>query len=117
MKIALKELFCIEWEFDREIVLDAEHSFSVTAYIGPDKSEKADGFTVTVCNCDFIKGEIKRNGYFSSSWYLVLDNPTRENIENYFIEKIGQLSGGNWDDYYQKLRLIGKSEFEDYKNL
>jgi hypothetical protein len=75
MEITLKELFCLEWEFDREIMPGAEHSFSVTAYIGPDKSEKADGFTVTVCDCDFIKGEIKSNDCFSSSWYLVLDNP------------------------------------------
>ena len=50
MKVILKELFCIEWEFGREIQLTADISYSVTAYIGPAETEQVEGFTITVCN-------------------------------------------------------------------
>ncbi len=41
MKVVLKELFCVEWEFNREIQLTADKSYSVTAYIGPAETEQA----------------------------------------------------------------------------
>ena len=62
MNIKLKELFCVEWEFDREIILDECHSFSVTAYIGDENG--TEGFSIKICNEDFVKREIKEKVFF-----------------------------------------------------
>jgi hypothetical protein len=44
-----------------------------------------------------------------------LYNTKREFIEEYFKKVIKGLAGKTWEEYHQKLRLIGKSEFEDYQ--
>ena len=112
MNITLKELFCVEWEFDREIILDECHCFSVSAYIGDENG--TEGFLIKICNEDFVKREIKEKGFFSGLWYLVTNDPSKKNIEKYFNDEIKKISGNNWQECYQKLRLIARSEFEDY---
>ncbi|MDR2552364.1 MAG: immunity 8 family protein, partial [Treponema sp.] len=115
MKIELKELFCMEWEFNREIMLGSEKAYSVTAYIGPADSEASNAFYVTVCNIEYVKKKIQENGCFNGLWHLIMENPKRETLEKYFQGQIDLLSEKTWEDYYQKLRLIGQSEFEDYQ--
>ena len=114
MKIELKDLFCIEWEFDREIILDSDTAYTVTAFFGPAGTEASEAFSITICNLDYVKKREKEDGFFNGLWHLVIENPTKENLKEYFQNQIMMLTGETWEDYYQKLRLIGESEFEDY---
>jgi hypothetical protein len=50
MIIEIKELFCMEWEMGKEIVLDENHAYSVNVYVGPVDSNMSESFTVTICN-------------------------------------------------------------------
>ena len=93
----------MEWEFDREMALDENRAFSVIAHIGPNDSPISEGFTVTVCNVDYVRRIIKQCGYFSGLWFLILDNGKLESIEQYFSTAISKLSGETWDDFFQKL--------------
>jgi catechol 2,3-dioxygenase-like lactoylglutathione lyase family enzyme len=114
MKIELKELFCIEWEFNRKIILDSDTAYTVTVFFGPKDSKISEAFYVTICNLDYVKKKEKQNGFFNGLWHLVTENPEEESLEKYFQSQICLLSGETWEDYYQKLRLVGRSEFEDY---
>jgi catechol 2,3-dioxygenase-like lactoylglutathione lyase family enzyme len=114
MKIELKDIFCIEWEFDREIILDSDQAYTVTAFLGPADTEESEAFYITVCNLDYVKKREKEDGFFNGLWHLVIENPTKEKLKKYFQNQIMTLSGETWEDYYQKLRLIGQSEFEGY---
>ena len=116
MKLELKELFCVEWEFNREIQLTAHKSYSVTAYIGPAGTEQAEGFIITVCNLDYIKQVIAQQEFFDGRWHVVMENPTKDNIIKYLQRILPCEYFKDWTEAYQKLRLIGRSEFEDYKD-
>ncbi|MGP1601931.1 Imm8 family immunity protein [Treponema sp.] len=115
MKVILKELFCIEWEFGREIHLTADISYSVTAYIGPAETEQVEGFTITVCNFDYVNRIVEQQEFFDGRWCVIMENPTKDNIMKYFYEVLPQRDFKNWPDALQYLQLIGQSEFEDYK--
>jgi len=114
MKIILKDLFCMEWEFNREIVLDEDQSYSVIAYIGPNDLEIAEGFEVIICNCEFVQKQIVNHSFFNGLWHVVVNDPKKDNIESYFTKVIEEFSEASWNDCAKKLRLIGKSEFEEY---
>lgn len=115
MKIELKDLFCMEWELNKEIKLDSDKAYTITAFIGPSDSEASNAFYVTICNTDYVKKKEQEDGFFNGLWHLVIDNPEKGRLVKYFQDQIRLLSGEAWEDYYQKLRLIGKSEFEDYR--
>lgn len=115
MKVILKELFCVEWEFGREIQLTADTSYSVTAYIGPAETEQAEGFVITVCNSDYVKRIVNQQGFFDGRWCVITENPTKDTIIKYFYKVLPRKDFKNWPDALQNLRLIGQSEFEDYK--
>lgn len=114
MNIKLKELFAIDWESDQNIVLDENRTCSVTAYIGSSDSEGTVGFTITLCNTDYVKKNIAEKGYFSGLWHLVLDVPTYENVEKFFLDQIEQISEETWEGFVTKLRRVANWEFEDY---
>jgi hypothetical protein len=115
MDIELKDLFCIEWEFNREIILNSDKAYTVEVFIGPTKTEISNAFYVTVCNLDYVKKREKEDGYFNGLWHLIIENPDRGKLMEYFQNQIKLLAGDVWEDYYQKLRLIGQSEFDDYQ--
>lgn len=115
MNVEIKELFCTEWEFDKEIILEENKTISVSVYVGPVGTNIKESFTVTVCNINYISNIIKKDGCFNGLWHLVLKEAKREIIEKYFQNKINDIKGDSWEDCYKKLRLIGKSEFEDYQ--
>ena len=48
MKIKLKDLWCIEWEFNREIILDSDQAYTVTAFLGPAGTEASEAFYIQV---------------------------------------------------------------------
>ena len=114
MKIELKDLFCMEWEFDREIILDSDTAYTVTAFFGPAGTEASEAFSITICNLDYVKKREKEDGFFNGLWHLVIETPTKENLKEYLQNQIMPLSEETWEECYQKLRLIGMSEFEDY---
>jgi hypothetical protein len=114
MKIELKDLFCMEWEFNREIILDSDKAYTVQAFFGPADTEESEIFDITVCNLDYVRKKEKEDGFFNGLWHLVIENPTKDKLKEYFQNQIMLFSGETWEECYQKLRLIGKSEFEDY---
>ncbi|MCP4162961.1 MAG: hypothetical protein GY760_23105 [Deltaproteobacteria bacterium] len=116
MKIELKELFCMEWELGKEIVLDKDHSFSVSAYIGPSNSNISECFTVSICNIDYLETQLESNIVFNGLWHLILINPDEDIIKNYFKDKINNPKGETWESCIKELILIGESEFEDYQD-
>ena len=115
MKVELKEIFCMEWEFGRELKLDENHSFSISVYVGPENSEISESFTLTVCNIDFVRNVVNQKGLFNSSCYLIIDNPDKNIIEKYIADMISKIEGNDWSDCVNKLRLIGQYEFDDYQ--
>jgi hypothetical protein len=114
MKIELKDLWCIEWEFNREIILDSDKAYTVQAFLGPADTEESEIFNITVCNLDYVRKKEKEDGFFNGLWHLVIENPTKDKLEKYFQDQIMTVSGKTWEECYQKLRLIGQSEFENY---
>jgi hypothetical protein len=114
MHIILKELFCVEWEFNREMILDEDHAFTVEAYIGPIDNNCSECFSLIVCNEDYVRKAIKKDGRFYGLWHLITNSPTKDSISEFINSEINKLKGKEWNDFYQKLRLIGESEFEDY---
>lgn len=117
MKAVLKEIFCMAWEFGEEIVLDENKSVSVEFYIGMDNSEEIEQFTITVCNPEFVRRIVEKNSVFCPMWYLITNNPTKENIYNYISGIVSKLEGKDRTDIVSKLRLIGEYEFENYQKF
>lgn len=117
MKVVLKGIFCIEWEFNKSLVLDENTTYSVTAYLGPSDNEACELYTITVCNLAYVNQCIRNKGFFCGLWFLVIENPTKEKISQYFTEMLPKEDFETWDDAFQKLRLIGQSEYEDYKHF
>lgn len=115
MKAVLNEVFCMEWELGREIVLDENRTFSIEIHVGPEDSNVSESFTVTVCNVDFVRKVIDRNGVFNSMWHLVLSDPSKEIISQYYAEIVSKIEGNTWADCVSRLRLIGRHEFENYQ--
>ena len=115
MIIEIKDLFCMEWEFNKEINLDSTTAHTVTVFIGPIDSEKSNAFYVTICNLDYVKKKEKEEGFFNGLWHLITENPNKEKLMKHFQNQIENFNGRTWDDYYQQLRLMGRSEFENYK--
>ena len=115
MKIELKDLFCMEWESNKEIILDSDTAYTVTVFVGPIDSEISNAFYVTICNSDYVRKKEQEDGFFNGLWHLVTENPEEAKLREYFQSQIRLLTGEVWEDYYQKLRLMGKSEFEDYQ--
>ena len=81
----------------------------------PAGTEQAEGFIITVCNLDYIKQVIAQQGFFDGRWHVVMENPTKDNIIKYLQRILPCEYFKDWTEAYQKLRLIGRSEFEDYK--
>lgn len=115
MRVLLKEIFCMEWEMGREIVLDENCSFSITAYVGPQDSEISESFTLTVCNTDFVCKVVKQSGVFNSMWNLVTNDPSKGSIDQYLTDVISKIEGKDWGDCVNRLRLIGQYEFDEYQ--
>ena len=115
MKVIVREIFCMEWEIGREIELDENKSFSITIYVGPENSEISESFTLTICNIDFVRNVINQNGLFNSNWYLIIEKPNRNMIEQHIRNVVSRIKGNSWTDCVEKLRLIGQYEFEDYQ--
>jgi len=114
MKIELKDIFCVEWEFNKEIILDSDKAYTVTVLVGPTNTKASEAFNIIICNLDYVKKREKEDGFFNGLWHLVIENPTKDKLKEYFQNQIMMLSKETWEEYYQKLRLIGESEFEDY---
>jgi len=115
MRVAVREIFCIEWELGREILLDDNHSLSIVIYVGPENSDISESFTLTLCNTDYVKRIVEENGGFNSPWYLIMDNAEKENVCRYLSDIISNITGQNWTECVQKLRFIGRYEFDEYQ--
>ena len=115
MKVVLKEIFCMEWELGREIELDANKSFSISIYVGPENSEISESFTLTICNIDFVRNVVSQTGIFNSNWCLIIEKPDRNMIEQYITNAVSKIEGKDWSECVKKLRLIGQYEFDDYQ--
>ncbi len=68
---------------------------------------------INVCNPDYVKQVIEKHGFFNGRWHLVIQNPTKDNIMNYFQCIIPKKHFKDWTEAVKNLRLIGQSEFED----
>lgn len=115
MKVVIKEIFCMAWELGREIELDGYKSFSINVYVGLENSEISESFTLTICNIDFIRNVVNQTGIFNSNWYLIIEKPDRNMIEQYITNAVSKIEGKDWDECLKKLRLIGQYEFDDYQ--
>ena len=115
MKVVLKEIFCMEWELGREIELDANKSFSISIYVGPENSEISESFTLTICNIDFVRSVVNQTGIFNSNWCLIIEKPDRNMIEQYITNVVSKIEGKDWSECVKKLRQIGQYEFDDYQ--
>ncbi len=115
MKAVVKEIFCMEWELGREIILDESRTFSVVAHVGPEDSEVSESFTMTICNTDFVRGVVDQCGVFNSMWHFVMNDPAKDTVQKYIIDTISRIEGKAWSDCVEKLRLIGHYEFDEYQ--
>jgi hypothetical protein len=114
MEVELKELYSTPWEFGEEVILDEEHVLAVQAFIGPRETNVSQCFLITVCNQKYVQKRIREVGLFNGLWYLVMDFPDQKKIREYVIRFIEKHDFDSWDEWHSKLRLLGKSEYEDY---
>ncbi len=114
MSLVVKELDSMYWNRKQEINLNENITTSVKAFIGSDTEEGANGFTITVCNIDYVKKQIFVKGYFSGLWHVVLNNPSYDNILGFFNSHISKYTEDTWEECLNNLRKIAMWEFEDY---
>ena len=115
MNVVLKEIFCMEWELGRKIELNEHKSFSINIYVGPQNYEISESFTLNICNIDFVRNIVNQTGIFNSNWYLIIEKPDRNMIEQYITNAVSKIEGKDWAECVKKLRLIGQYEFDDYQ--
>lgn len=114
MRAELKRLYCADWDLKSSFVLDDDTEITIDAFIGPNTDHSSQCFSITICTPGFIQKKVSDGGIFNGRGFLIVDSLDVEKIRLYIKSFCDKCSGNEWIEIEQKLRLLGRSEYEDY---
>jgi Immunity protein 8 len=95
----------------------AEKNFHILVQIivGPDDGPGEESFDVSVCDLDYLAGQLESEPIISGRHYLIVDRFDKGMIEGYLRRQVELIDESTWRDVAERMSRIGHWEFEDYK--
>ncbi|CAH1520230.1 conserved hypothetical protein [Vibrio owensii] len=116
MQAELKQLHSPDVNFDTYWPEEIDNfSFLLQAMIGPKGEDTSESFEIHVCTPKWLINNTVKTDILCGRHMMIVVDYNIKRIEQFISNYCERCVGNNWQEVEEKLRELGRSEFQDYK--